>query len=96
MPSAEGLSATRDGHRSERQIRSPSPFSQHFGAWWELYIHTFYRRLGYAVDVHPTMPNGTTPDFVVTRDGVSTYVECKAIPEKPGSVHQAWILDCTS
>lgn len=69
---------------------------QHFGAWWELYIHTFYRRLGYAVDVHPTMPNGTRPDFVVTRDGVSTYVECKAIPEKPRSAHEAWILDCTN
>jgi len=51
---------------------------QDYGAWWELYIHTFYRRLGYAVDVHPMMPNGTKPDLLVTRGGVSTYVECKA------------------
>jgi hypothetical protein len=68
---------------------------QHYGAWWELYIHTFYRRLGYAVDVHPMMPNGTKPDFLVTPGGVSTYVECKAIPAKPRSPHEAWILDCT-
>ncbi len=68
---------------------------QHYGAWWELYVHTFYRRLGYAADVHPTMPNGTKPDFLVTRGGISTYVECKAIPANPRSPHEAWILDCT-
>jgi hypothetical protein len=69
---------------------------QHFGAWWELWVYTFYRRLGYEVAAHPTMPNGTKPDFVVTRDGTSTYVECKAIPEKPRSADEARILDCTN
>jgi hypothetical protein len=45
--------------------------------------------------VHPMMPNGTKPDFLVTRGGVSTYVECKVIPAKTRSPHEAWILDCT-
>jgi hypothetical protein len=31
---------------------------QHFGAWWELYTYTFYRRLEYEITVHPTLPNG--------------------------------------
>jgi hypothetical protein len=68
----------------------------HFGAWWELYIRTLYRRLGYEITVHPTMPNGTKPDFGVTRDGSTTYVECKTIPEKPRAPLEALILDCTN
>jgi hypothetical protein len=38
---------------------------QHFGACWELYMFTFYRRLGYEIVVHPTLPNyDTEPDFL--------------------------------
>jgi hypothetical protein len=69
---------------------------QHFGAWWELWIHTFYRRLGYSVDVHPDLPNGTNPDFLISREGLSTYVECKAIPEKSRSADEGRIIDCTN
>jgi hypothetical protein len=77
-----------------KRFRKPAA-DQHFGAWWELWVYTFYRRLGHEVTPHPTMPNGTKPDFLVTRDGRSTYVECKAIPEKPRSANEARILDCT-
>jgi hypothetical protein len=69
---------------------------QHFGAWWELWVFTFYRHLRYKIAVHPTMPNGKRPDFVITRDGKSTYVECKAMPEKRRSANEALILDCTN
>lgn len=69
---------------------------QHFGAWWELWIYTFYQRLGYSVDVHPDLPNGTNPDFLISREGVSTYVECKAIPEKPRAADEGRIVDCTN
>jgi hypothetical protein len=86
----------RDSDNDLRNRFQSQREDQHYGAWWELYVYTFYRRLRYAVDVHPTMPNGTKPDFVVTREGVSTYVECKAIPAKPRSAHEAWILDATN
>lgn len=56
---------------------------QHFGAWWELWVYTFYRLLGYEVTPHPTMPNGTKPDLLVSREGRRTYVECKAAPRNP-------------
>ena len=51
--------------------------SQHVGAWWELYIFSLYRHLGYEIEIHPEV-TGTThrPDFLVTRDGESKYVEC--------------------
>jgi hypothetical protein len=39
--------------------------------------HSLYRCLGYSIEVHPEVA-GTTrrPDFLVTRDGDSMYVEC--------------------
>lgn len=78
-----------------KRFRHPAT-DQHFAAWWELWVYTFYARLGYQVLPHPTMPNGKKPDFLVTLDGTSTYVECKAIPEKPRSANEAGILDCTN
>jgi hypothetical protein len=58
---------------------------QHIAAWWELYIFTLYRRLGYSVTVHPQLPKGN-PDFLVTRPRsrwrcgrkISMYIECAA------------------
>lgn len=58
---------------------------QHIGAWWELYVFTLYRRLGYSVTVHPQLARGN-PDFLVTRTQscwrcgptISMYVECAA------------------
>ncbi|SPM43614.1 hypothetical protein MNAB215_5840 [Mycobacterium numidiamassiliense] len=78
-----------------KRFRDRAP-DQHFAAWWELWVYTFYTRLGYGVVPHPTMPNGKKPDFLVTLNGKSTYVECKAIPEKPRSANEAGILDCTN
>lgn len=72
--------------------------SQHVGAWWELYIFTLFRRLGYDVTPHPEMP-GTTkrPDFLVIRDGVETVVECAAMLDEDGWVDSdavSWVLEC--
>jgi hypothetical protein len=38
-----------------KRFRKPGA-DQHFGAWWELWVYTFYRLLGYEVTPHPTMP----------------------------------------
>ena len=58
------------------RFREPAA-AQHYGAGWELYVYTLYRRLGYEVTIHPTLPNtARRPDFLVTRGDVSTYVEC--------------------
>ncbi len=53
---------------------------QHIGAWWELYVYTLYRLLGYRVAVHPPVPGSRRkPDFLVERDATSTYVECAVV-----------------
>jgi hypothetical protein len=72
--------------------------SQHFAAWWELYIFMAFRRLGYDVEVHPAVP-GTEkrPDFRVSRGMAGMFVECAAmagddVVENPAG--QAWIIQC--
>jgi hypothetical protein len=64
----------RSHFRSERQ-------DQHFGAWWELYMYSFFRQRDYEIKLHPTLPNGR-PDFLISRDGAAAYVECKAVIER--------------
>ena len=72
--------------------------SQHIGAWWELYTYSLFRRLGYEITVHPSMP-GTTknPDFLVVRDSVETVVECAVMLDEDkwtDSDGVAWVLEC--
>lgn len=62
---------------------------QHLGAWWELYIYTLYRRLGYSVTVHPEVPGiSTRPDFLVTSGASSMYVECTVVSATDGPITQ--------
>jgi hypothetical protein len=62
---------------------------QHLGAWWELYIYTLYRRLGYLVTVHPEVPGiPTRPDFLVTSGASSMYVECTVVSATDGPITQ--------
>jgi hypothetical protein len=70
---------------------------QHVGAWWELYIASLFRHLGYDVVTHPTIEGSERkPDFLVTRDEAAFYVECTvaAAGGTPGTA--AWIYDCIS
>jgi hypothetical protein len=72
--------------------------SQHMGAWWELYIYTLFRRLGYEIEVHPALP-GTkkNPDFLLTRDSTKLVVECAVMLEEAqwgNSDGKSWVLEC--
>jgi len=59
----------------------------HLGAWWELYTYSLYRRLGYSIEVHPKLDGvDTAPDFLVTRDAESMYVECTVVSALDGPV----------
>jgi hypothetical protein len=73
---------------------------QHLAAWWELYTYTVFRRLGYEVEVHPPMSASTkNPDFLISRESTSFYVECvtmfdDASIDNPAG--RAWICECTN
>jgi hypothetical protein len=78
-------------------------YVQHIGAWWELYSYKLFRRLGYQVSVHPALTKTSRqPDFLVTRDEVSMYVECVVFLSKLGPVkgqgggERAWIFEATN
>lgn len=72
---------------------------QHFAAWWELYLFTLYRRLGYSVTVHPTVAGTTAqPDFLVVRGDEELYVEAAVVfsgieDEQRHAAREAWIYD---
>lgn len=72
---------------------------QHFAAWWELYLFTLYRRLGYSVLVHPPVAGTTAqPDFLVVRGDEELYVEAAVVfsgvvDEERHGAREAWIYD---
>jgi hypothetical protein len=92
-----------DDSKTELHSRfTKSDEGQHIGAWWELYVYTLHRLLGYRTVVHPKI-EGTKrkPDFLVTRGTTSRYVECTATSSfdamknrTPGT--REWIYDCIS
>ena len=46
------------------------------GAFWELYLHELFRQLGFAIELHPTIDGVRhRPDFLLSREGTSVYVE---------------------
>jgi hypothetical protein len=56
-----------------KRFRRTEP-NQHFGAWWELYLHQLFRRLGFDVEVDPPVPGGK-PDFRLTCESDSFLLE---------------------
>jgi len=57
-----------------RRFRSKKQ-KQHNGAFWELYLHELFHKMGYDVQIHPTLEGiHTHPDFLLTRDGAAFAV----------------------
>lgn len=56
---------------------------QSIGAFWELYLHELFSRLGYSLTHHPCVEGvAATPDFLVSRqDGASFYLEAAVVNE---------------
>ncbi len=73
--------------------------SQHFAAWWELYLHRLFCRLGFEIEVHPTVEGSAgRPDFAITRGSESLYVEAVMVESgirEPGrhGAREAFVLD---
>lgn len=60
-------------------FRSKLP-GQHFGAWWELYLHELWRCLGYEISLHPPLSDSPrTPDFELRRGTARLYVEASVV-----------------
>jgi len=60
------------------------------GAFWELYLHESFLCCDFDVQVHPSVSSGSrVPDFLVTRNQESFYVEATATYGKQASGEQA-------
>lgn len=60
-------------------FRSRLP-GQHWAAWWELYLHELFTRLGYELAIHPQLPDSArTPDFEMRRGGSRLYLEATVV-----------------
>jgi hypothetical protein len=71
---------------------------QHIGAWWELYIASLFRHLGYDVLPHPTIEGSKRkPDFLVRNEASALfYVECTVAAAGGTRGTTEWIYDCIS
>lgn len=80
-----------------RRFRRKKEDEQHLPAWWELYVHQLFVRLGYEVAVHPQLPRREErPDFLVTRGTESLYVEATTVFNGDYNMNphgQAWVQD---
>jgi len=77
----EGWFAEVPDPRAKKDIRArfrSRTAVDHQGAFWELYLHTLLRRMGYEVQIHPPLSPGmrTQPDFLAAGPaGRTFYVE---------------------
>lgn len=60
------------GVRTRLRSRDDQEFAS---AYWELFLHELFIRLGYQVTCEPVLPNGRRIDFLVTSGSSSMYVE---------------------
>jgi hypothetical protein len=82
------------------RLRDPDQ-RQHLPAWWELYIFTLFDSLGFDIDVHPELSGITDeddrPDFLVTDDSISTYVEAALVfNDDLTSDAWNWVCNCVN
>ncbi len=63
-------------------------------AFWELYLHEAYLRSGATIAIHPEIPGRTTrPDFHITLDERSFYLEAVTVGRPPAEIAEDRRLD---
>jgi hypothetical protein len=65
----------------QQRLRSENSH-QHYGAYYELAMHAFFKKMGYSVDMHPEVKEGK-PDLLITGNNL----------EKPVFVEVATVFD---
>ncbi|OBG78538.1 hypothetical protein [Mycobacterium sp. E3305] len=87
----------KDAKRELHKRFTDKDDGQHVGAWWELYIASLFRHLGYEVVPHPPIEGSERkPDFLITRGSSAFYVECTVAAAGGTRGTLDWIYDCIS
>jgi hypothetical protein len=93
----EAFAAYPDEHALDLRARfRDRRWSEHVGAWWELYLFTLFQALGYEVEVHPELAGvSTRPDFRVGTGESAVLVEARhvaaGIVSEPQLGRDEWI-----
>lgn len=72
--------------------------AQHLGAWWELYLHRLFTRLGFEIQVHPDLPDAKGhPDFRLIRGDDCFLLEAAAtfsgiVDDDRDAERENWIM----
>jgi hypothetical protein len=62
-----------------KRFRSKLP-GDHWGAWWELYLHELLLRLDYEIKLHPELPDSSkTPDVELRRGTSRLFLEASVV-----------------
>jgi hypothetical protein len=88
---ADGKDALRSRFRDDNS-------AQHIAAFWELYLHEAYRRLGFSVQIEPAVPGATRrPDFLFEHDDDRFYLEATLVQYSDATMarrrRQDYLLD---
>lgn len=77
----------------QRRLRSESSH-QHYGAYYELVMHAFFKKMGYSVDIHPKLKEGE-PDLFITGNNLEkpTIIEVATVFDDPIWQKEQWKLD---
>ena len=80
------------------RFRSPLE-SQHAAAWWELYLFTTFRLLGFTIEIHPELADvAGQPDFRLSKGGRSFLLEAATtfsgiVEEGRDPTKEGWIME---
>lgn len=75
---------------------------KHWSAWWELYLHRLFTRLGYEAVVHPDVPGSAShPDFELSKPGERLYLEAVTVfsgveDDEWDGIREGWIMDAVN
>lgn len=52
-------------------------------AFYELFLHQFFQKLGFTITIHPTLQHSSKhPDFLIKRDELEIYIEARVLTGK--------------
>lgn len=84
-----------DDEKPELKARLIADDINYYSAFWELYLHELLSRLGYSLEIHPSLPTNesTQPDFLATSpEGEEVIIEAvvaiKKSEEDPATVNR--------
>lgn len=70
----------QDSEKNELKKRFIKDFDSSF---YELFLFTLFKNLGFTVNIHPTLQNtNKKPDFLIQKDNIEIYVEAKVVYDK--------------